>query len=202
MGASGAQVIPVHPTKPEILGTAAFPDVSSVPGAIDLAVILVRDPLPALAECKERDVGFAIVFSAGFGEVGTAEGRDAEARLAELAGGSMRVIGPNTNMNVLEPWPQGLPGRRLGIITQSGYQGRPITQGQVLGIGIEAWATIGNEADVEWADFVDYFTRTHRATTTVAGVGAIATYVEGFKSGRTMMLAADAAARAQCPSSA
>ena len=198
MGARGAQVIPVHPTKPEILGTAAFPDVSSVPGAIDLAVILVRDPLPALAECKEREVGFAIVFSAGFGEVGTAEGRDAEARLAELAGGSMRVIGPNTNMNVLEPWPQGLPGRRLGIITQSGYQGRPITQGQVLGIGIEAWATIGNEADVEWADFVDYFTQ---LTDDSGGrrVGAIATYVEGFKSGRTMMLAADAAARARVP---
>ena len=113
----------------------------------------------------------------------------------------MRVIGPNTNMNVLEPWPQGLPGRPLGIITQSGYQGRPITQGQVLGIGIEAWATIGNEADVEWADFVDYFTHLteNHDDDGARRVGAIATYVEGFKSGRTMMLAADAAARARVP---
>ena len=104
----------------------------------------------------------------------------------------MRVIGPNTNMNVLEPWHQGLPGRKLGIVTQSGYQGRPITQGQVLGIGIESWATIGNEADLEWADFVGYFSE-------LGGVGAIATYVEGFKDGRTLMLAADAAARARVP---
>jgi acyl-CoA synthetase (NDP forming) len=69
----------------------------------------------------------------------------------------MRIIGPNTNLNIFEPWPEGFPGKKLVIITQSGYQGRPITQGQVLGIGIESWATIGNEADLEWADFVGHY---------------------------------------------
>ena len=78
------------------------------------------------------------------------------------------------------------------IITQSGYQGRPITQGQVLGIGIESWATIGNEADLEWADFVGHYVD-------VENVGAIATYVEGFRDGRALMLAADKAARRRVP---
>ncbi len=113
-------------------------------------------------------------------------------RLHELSSGDMRVLGPNTNLNIFEPWAPGLPGRTLAIVTQSGYQGRPIAQGQVLGIAIEGWATIGNEVDLEWADFVGYFS-------TQPAVGAIATYVEGFRDGRTFMLAADQAARHGVP---
>jgi acyl-CoA synthetase (NDP forming) len=192
LGARGVDVVPVHPTKPDILGTAAYPSIAAVPGDVDVAVVLVRDALPAVDECRRKGVAFAVVFSAGFGEVGTAEGEDAEARLAELASGDMRVIGPNTNLNIFEPWPEGFPGKKLVIITQSGYQGRPITQGQVLGIGIESWATIGNEADLEWADFVGHYVD-------VRGVGAIATYVEGFRDGRAFMLAADKAAQRRVP---
>src|SRR5262245_35494972 len=192
LGARGADVVPVHPTKPEILGTKAYPSITDVPGDVDVAVVLVRDALPAVEECLKRGVAFTVVFSAGFAEVGTAEGDEAEARLEELAGGPMRLIGPNTNLNIFEPWPQGYPGRELVIGTQSGNQGRPIAQGQVLGIGIESWATIGNEADLEWSDFVSHYLD-------VDGVGAIATYVEGFRNGRALMLAADKAARRRVP---
>ena len=192
LGARGADVVPVHPTKPDILGTAAYRTISDVPGDVDVAVVLVRDALPAVEACLAKGVAFTVVFSAGFGEVGTAEGTAAEARLAELATGPMRIIGPNTNLNIFEPWPEGFPGKKLVIITQSGYQGRPITQGQVLGIGIESWATIGNEADLEWADFVGHYVD-------VDDVGAIATYVEGFRNGRSLMLAADKAARRRVP---
>lgn len=77
-------------------------------------------------------------------------------------------------------------------MTQSRFQGRPISQGQVYGIPIQSWATIGNEADLEWAAYVRYYT-------SLPDTGAIATYVEGFHSGRTMMPAADAAARERVP---
>ncbi len=192
LGARGADVVPVHPTKPDILGTKAYRTIADVPGDVDVAVVLVRDALPAVEECLAKGVAFTVVFSAGFGEVGTDEGTAAEARLAELASGPMRIIGPNTNLNIFEPWPEGFPGKKLVIITQSGYQGRPITQGQVLGIGIESWATIGNEADLEWADFVGHYVD-------VDNVGAIATYVEGFRNGRSLMLAADKAAQRRVP---
>lgn len=192
--ARGAEVIPVHPRKEEILGARAYPSLAAVPADVDVdvAVIIVRDPFPALEEAVARGVGFAIVFSAGFGELGTAEGDAAEARLRELASGAMRVIGPNTNLNIFEPWATDKPGRRLAIISQSGYQGRPITQGQVLGIGIHTWATLGNETDMEWGDFAAHLAAQPE-------VGAIATYVEGFRDGRTFQLAADAAARAGVP---
>ena len=115
--ARGADVVPVHPTKPDILGTPAYRTISDVPGDVDVAVVLVRDALPAVEECLAKGVAFTVVFSAGFGEVGTEEGAAAEARLAELARGPMRVIGPNTNLNIFEPWPEGFPGKKLVIIT-------------------------------------------------------------------------------------
>ncbi|WP_261574096.1 acetate--CoA ligase family protein [Frankia gtarii] len=192
LGAVGATVVPVHPKKTEILGTPAVAGLADLPGVPDVVIVLVREPLPAVEQAHAAGAGFTIVFSAGFAELGTAQGDAAEARLRELAGGDMRIIGPNTNLNIFEPWQQDLPGRRLAVITQSGYQGRPITQGQTLGIGIEMWATLGNETDLEWADVAAHLVGRPE-------VGAIATYIEGFKDGRTFMLAADAAARARVP---
>ena len=188
----GCEVIPVHPRKKEVLGTPAVASVLDIDGDVDVAVILVRDPLPALRECVQKGVRFVIVFSAGFSELGTDDGRRAEAAVSALAQGETRVIGPNTNLNIFEPWRPDLPGRRLAIVTQSGFQGRPISQGQVYGIPIYSWATLGNEADLEWADFVSHYVG-------VPEVGAVVTYVEGFKDGRTMMLAADIAARNDVP---
>ncbi len=192
LGALGADVIPVHPKKPEILGVKAYPSLADLPEDPDVVVVLVRDPLPTVEQAVARRAAFVIVFSAGFSELGTAEGDAAEERLRELASGETRIIGPNTNLNIFEPWQQGLPGRKLAIISQSGYQGRPITQGQVLGIGIEIWATLGNETDIEWADMAGYLAENRP-------VGAIATYVEGFQNGRSFLLAADACARAGIP---
>jgi acyl-CoA synthetase (NDP forming) len=179
----GCEVIPVHPTRTEVLGVPAVRSVLDVDGEVDIAVVLVRDPLPAVEECVRKGVGFVIVFSAGFAELETERGLADQDRLTELGRGGTRIIGPNTNLNFFEPWRRDLPGRRLGIVTQSGFQGRPISQGEVYGIGIQAWATLGNEADLEWADFVKFFAE-------LPDTGAIATYVEGFKSGQTMMAAA------------
>ena len=139
-----------------------------------------------------KGVAFVLVFSAGFAELETEAGRTAQDRLTELGRGRTRIIGPNTNLNFFESWRQDLPGKKLAIVTQSGFQGRPISQGQVYGIPIQSWATIGNEADLEWANYVRYYA-------SLPDTGAIATYVEGFRSGRTMMLAADAAARRGVP---
>ncbi|MFC5819012.1 acetate--CoA ligase family protein [Nonomuraea harbinensis] len=191
--ARGAHAVhPVHPVKPAIDGVPAYRNVLDVPGDVDVAIVLVRDPLPVLEDCLAKGVRFAYVFAAGFAELGTEEGHAAQRRLEEVARGPMRIIGPNTNLNLIEPWREGLPGRKLAVVTQSGNQGRPVVQGQELGIGVHAWATVGNEVDLEFADFAAHFART-------PGVGAIAAYVEGFVDGRTMRLAADEAVRAGVP---
>ncbi len=191
--ARGALAVhPVHPSKPAVDGVPAFRNVLDIPEDVDVAILLVRDPLPVLEDCVAKGVRFAFVFAAGFAELGTAEGDAAQRRLAEVARGPMRIIGPNTNLNFYEPWRDGLPGRRLVVLTQSGNQGRPIVQGQELGIGIHTWATLGNEADLEFADFAAHLAKS-------PDVGAIAAYIEGFADGRTMRLAADEAMKAGVP---
>ena len=192
LGARGATVVPVHPTKDSILGTPAYKSVLDIPFPLDLAIVLVREPIPVLEACIEKGVGMAVVFAAGFAEVGTEEGRAAEEQLRQLASGPVRVLGPNTNLNVFEPWRTDRPGRKMAIITQSGHQGRPISQGEAIGIPVQSWATIGNEADLEFADFAAHYA-------SLPDTGVIAAYVEGFRDGRTLMLAADAAARRRVP---
>ena len=54
------------------------------------------------------------------------------------------------------------------------------------------WAPTGNEVDLEFADFAAWFADQPE-------VGVIAAYIEGFKDGRTLMLAADHAARQGVP---
>src|SRR6478609_4882653 len=135
---------------------------------------------------------FAVIFGAGFAEAGSA-GAKLQHRLEKrLAGSSTHVLGPNTNLNAFETFRDDLEGPAIALITQSGHQGRPIVEAQELGVRISHWAPTGNESDLEVADFVRYFAD-------LPDTGAIAAYVEGFKDGRTLMLAADHAAKAGVP---
>jgi acyl-CoA synthetase (NDP forming) len=188
---AGATVHMVNPNRDSIDGLPCHPSIMDVPGDIDLAAILVGDAVDAFQAVLERHPRFAVIFAAGFAEVG-AEGEALQGRLEALIGtGDTRVLGPNTNLNAFETFAD-LPGPRIALITQSGHQGRPIFQAQDLGIAMSHWAPTGNEADLEVADFVTYFAGRPE-------VGVIAAYVEGFKDGATLMRAADAAARAGVP---
>jgi acyl-CoA synthetase (NDP forming) len=187
----GGRVIPVHPTATSVDGVAAVRQIVDIDGEVDLVVIMVADALAALQQCVPKRPKFAVVFTAGFAEVG---GRGAAlqeeiARVAREAG--IRVFGPNTNLNAFERF-KDIPGKKVALITQSGHQGRPIVQGEELGIGFSYWIPTGNEVDLEAADFIEYFAG-HEET------GVIAAYIEGFKSGERLRRAADRAARERKP---
>jgi acyl-CoA synthetase (NDP forming) len=191
-GKAGADVYLVNPNRDEIGGLKCYPTILDVPADVDLAAILVGDAVPALEQVIEKKAKFAVVFAAGFAEVG-AEGERLQARMEELVASSdIHLLGPNTNLNAFEVFRDDLPGKAIALITQSGHQGRPVFQGQELGIRLSHWAPTGNEADLEFADFCAYFAEQPE-------MGAIASYIEGFKDGRTLMLAADKAAEASVP---
>jgi acetate---CoA ligase (ADP-forming) len=102
-----------------------------------------------LPEVIDKGVKFAVVFAAGFSEVG-AEGETAQAELTALVAASgTRLLGPNTNLNAFELFFDDNPGAGVALITQSGHQGRPIFQTQELGLRLTHWAPVGNEADLE-----------------------------------------------------
>ncbi|MFD5636563.1 acetate--CoA ligase family protein [Streptomyces sp. NPDC127077] len=188
----GARLHPVHPTRRTVFGLPCLPSVAEVPEQVDLAVLLVADPLPVIRELTEAKVKFAVAFASGFAETG-AEGVAAQTRLAAAVHGSgLRLLGPNTNLNAFEHFRDDLDGPAVALITQSGHQGRPVFAMQQLGVRLSHWAPTGNEADLETADFISYFSERPE-------VGAIACYVEGLKDGRSFLLAADRAARRKVP---
>ncbi|MEU0008933.1 acetate--CoA ligase family protein [Streptomyces sp. NPDC006314] len=188
----GARVHPVHPGRPSVFGVPCVGSVADLPEQVDLAVLLVADPLPVIGELAETKVKFAVAFASGFAETGAA-GAEAQQRLADAVRRSgLRLLGPNTNLNAFERFREDLEGPAIALITQSGHQGRPVFALQELGIRLSHWAPTGNEADLETADFISYFAEQPE-------VGAIACYVEGLKDGRAFLLAADRAARRKVP---
>ncbi|MEV7526757.1 acetate--CoA ligase family protein [Streptomyces sp. NPDC091371] len=188
----GARIHPVHPTRPTVFGLPCHASVADLPEQVDLAVLLVGDPLPVIEELAETKVKFAVAFASGFAETGDA-GAAAQARLgAAVERSGLRLLGPNTNLNAFEEFRDDLDGPAIALITQSGHQGRPVYTLQELGIRLSHWAPTGNEADLETSDFISYFAEQPE-------VGAIACYVEGLKDGRSFLLAADRAARNGVP---
>ncbi|MFF8598810.1 acetate--CoA ligase family protein [Streptomyces sp. NPDC015232] len=191
-GRVGARVVPVHPTRTAVFGIPCVPSVAELDGSVDLAVLLVADPLPVIEELAATKVRFAVAFASGFAETGEAGARAQERLAAAVARSGLRLLGPNTNLNAFERFREDLEGPAVALITQSGHQGRPVFTLQELGVRLSHWAPTGNEADLETADFISYFA--HRPE-----VGAIACYVEGLKDGRSFLLAADRAARNRVP---
>src|ERR1700694_1615374 len=70
-GSAGAQVFPVNPNRDRVGGARCYPRLADVPGEVDLAVVLVGDPIPAIEAAIDKKAKFAVVFAAGFAETGS-----------------------------------------------------------------------------------------------------------------------------------
>jgi len=180
----------VNPKGGSIGDTPVYESVVDIPDPVGLAIINVgpRFCIDALHECGAKGIPYALIFTAGFSEVGP-EGAELEDRLAAVAREhGIRVFGPNTNTNAFERMPDvpGLRGGKIGLLTQSGHNGRPVVQGALFGVGFSRWVPTGNEVDLEAADFLEYFAYDDE-TAVVAG------YFEGFKDPATLRRALEAA---------
>jgi acyl-CoA synthetase (NDP forming) len=190
------QVYLVHPAGGEIDGVTIYPSVLDIPGQVTLAIVNVgAEHVPGVVdECGRKGIAYVLVFTAGFSETGP-EGAELEKQLAETARKhGVRIFGPNTNTNAFERMPEvpGLRGGKIGLVTQSGHQGRPVVQGSLFGVGFSRWVPTGNEVDLEASDFIEYFAGD-------PGTSVIAGYFEGFKDPAKLRGALDAAAVAGKP---
>ena len=100
-------IYPINPKADEIQSRQAYPSVGSVPGEIDLAVVMVpRDAvLAAVDDCIAKQVGGVVVITAGFreaGESGAGVERELVRRLRERG---VRMVGPNC-MGVINTAPE------------------------------------------------------------------------------------------------
>lgn len=187
----------VNPRPGEANGATIYPSVLEVPDGFDTAVIRVpaKHVEAVLADCGTRGIRDVVVFSAGFSEAGS-EGEELERSLAQCAqAAGIRLIGPNTTDNLFEVFPsrQGdAQATGISIITQSGATGRALIEGIAMGASINRWVTLGNEADLELANILDYFARDPLTR-------VIACYVEGFKSPEKLRFALEEANRTATP---
>ncbi len=205
-GGFQGRLYPVNPNADEIQGLEAYAAVGDIEGPVDYALIAVPAALaPAACEaCADKGVGAAVVFAAGFSEVG-ADGRRAQERLAALAARTgMRILGPNC-MGTLSAgarlagtftsalyhgWPG--PGA-VAIASQSGAFGSHLlVLARERGLGVSHFVSTGNECDVDLADCIAYLAG-DPATRVIIG------YMESCRDGERLVAALEDARRAGKP---
>ncbi|MDX6646925.1 MAG: hypothetical protein QOK40_2652 [Miltoncostaeaceae bacterium] len=169
----------------EVAGRHASPALAMLPEPVDLAVIAVpAEEVPAVArEAAACGVRAIVVLSSGFSETGPA-GAELEARLLHIARTTgMRVLGPNClgiAVNdagrpfdaTLAPGP--IPRGHLAFASQSGGLGiGALGFCASRGIGLSAFASLGNKADISSNDLLAWWERDESTR-------AILLYLEGF----------------------
>ncbi len=179
-------VYPINPKADEILGLKAYADVNQVPGAIDLAVIVIPYPVvpEALRTCGEKGIPSVIIISAGFREAGM-DGLQREQELLEISQEyGIRLIGPNclgvidtiTPMNA--SFSAGMPPEGpMDFMSQSGALGTAILDWAQAGrLGLSKFVSLGNKADVNEIDLL-------AAWADDPGSRVILSYIEGLPDG-------------------
>ncbi len=193
LGYEGA-VYPIHPTEQTVLGRKAYPDVRDLPETPDLALIILPTRIvgDVLDTCGKKGIRRAIVVSGGFAELGTREGRRLQSQLLETAGRHhIRLLGPNCIGAVN-------PHRRLnttffeytcrpgfiGVVSQSGsFVTQMFDHLARFGLGFSTGISVGNEADIDLVDGMQYLASC--PNTRVIGL-----YIEAIRRGRAFLEAA------------
>jgi acetyltransferase len=176
-------IYPVNPKADQILGRPAFKQISDISPAPDLAVVIIpaKAVVGAIDQCGKAGVKAAVVITGGFAEAGE-EGEALQKELASTARRyGIRVIGPNCqgvnnpHHNLCASWPLLTRKGRMAFISQSGTVGAALMDwASEEHLGVSAFVSLGNRADVDETDCIQYFN--HDPDTQV-----IALYVEGVK---------------------
>jgi len=189
-------IYPVNPAYPEIDGLPCYPSVLDVPDPVNLAIIFVPAPLVpgVLRQCAERGIKGAMIQSGGFAE-SSAEGRQLQDQIIEISRETgIRIWGPNC-MGLVDAvhdyvfsfvlpaiWEKGLTTGNVSLVVQSGM----LSAGFLIDImsngimGISKACSIGNKADVNECDILEYLIDD-------SDTGAIGLYLESIPDGRRFM---------------
>ena len=163
------EIFLINPKRDRIGERPCLPSVEDLPSGVDVAVLAIpyAGVLDSMRALVKRDIGAAVIFSAGFAEGGAA-GLAAQRELSQLARDNEVIIeGPNclglvnypgrVALTFVETPKQALKGRGVGIIAQSGAMAVVLsTVLQSRDIGISYSISTGNEAASTVEDYLDY----------------------------------------------
>jgi acyl-CoA synthetase (NDP forming) len=190
-GGYQGKVYPVNPKGGVFFGVHSYTSLEELPEPPDLALLAVggSQVAPLLQECVSKRVGAAIAIAAGYGETGQA-GAEAEREIAKIATeGGVTLMGPNcmglisneVGLHAIGFVKLHPPKGTLSLVSQSGNMGVTTTGiCQRRGIGIDKFASVGNEAQIGAVEVLDYL-RDDANTTCVM------MYIEGIDDGRRFL---------------
>ncbi|MPZ60927.1 MAG: hypothetical protein GEU93_06455 [Propionibacteriales bacterium] len=187
------KLYPINPNYDEIQGLKCYPTIEDVPEPVDVAIVAVaaNKAIDAIEGCGRNGVKYALMFTAGFAEVGP-EGRELQDRLVETARRSgVRIIGPNSvgysssssqiigsfGSTWLREGSLPLADGSISFVTHSGAFGAFIyAMAQDSDVSFRHFVNVGNEVDLEFTEVLEYIIEDPK----VKGVGG---YIEGIKDG-------------------
>ncbi|MHA3962884.1 MAG: acetate--CoA ligase family protein [Candidatus Thorarchaeota archaeon SMTZ1-45] len=184
-------VYPVNPRIKTIGNAKCYSSIGDIDTQVDLAMIALGPQfiLQALSECKEAGVRGAIIFSAGFKELGGI-GEQHQRKVKEMAdSGQIAVIGPNClgagnckiGLNAtFFPHPTPLKEGSVALVSQSGgVTGLMIYQAADSDLGVSKFASVGNRVNIDFHDMLRYLREDSETD-------AICLFVEGTEYAREM----------------
>lgn len=165
-GFSG-KIYPVNPNTSNIGNMWCYKDIAGIPEVPDLAVIAIPVPeaIDALALVGEKGIKNAVIFSAGFKEIGE-EGKKLEDKLIEIANKyEINVLGPNCLGFVNNLCPINVTfgevvssKGNLNFISQSGAIASSLFDWcKSNNVGFSQFVTLGNKAVIDENDVLEYF---------------------------------------------
>jgi acyl-CoA synthetase (NDP forming) len=189
-----------------VQGLTAYPTVAALPETPDVAIVIVpaSAALESVIALAERGCAAAILFTAGFAEIGP-EGALEQQKLVDAAHKhGMRLIGPNS-LGVINPcnhfygtfatscelaFPK---AGSVAIISQSGAYGAHLMAVSTANdIGLSAVILTGNEADLTVGDMLQMVVKD-------PATKVIMLYSEGIRESAGLLAGLDAARRARKP---
>ncbi len=176
-------VYPINPKADSILDLPCHANVKDLPESPDMAVLIIpaRFVPQAVQDCGEKGVKGAVIITGGFSEAGV-EGEALQQQTAEIARNfGVRLIGPNCqgvnnpHQPICASWPLLTYRGKVAVISQSGTVGAAMMDWfSEEKLGVSSFVSMGNRADVDETDLIDYFNLDDNTE-------VIAAYIEGIK---------------------
>ena len=194
-------IFPVNPKYDTLDGLKVYAYAKDLPATAELAVICTPpSTIPDLiAELGARGTKAAIVLTAGLSAPKDGQGESIKQRMLEAAQPTLlRILGPNCvgllvpeiGLNASFAHTGALPGK-IAFVSQSGALVTGVLDwAKSRGIGFSKFISIGDSADVDFGDVLDYLASD-------ADTHAVLLYVEDILHARKFMSAARAAARSK-----
>jgi acetate---CoA ligase (ADP-forming) len=200
------QISPVNPAGGEIEELHCYSKIAAIPDRIDCAMIVIPagGVVEMVRQCADAGVRSVIIGASGFAELGSEAGIQRQADITDIARASgLRILGPNTNgiFNATDRVSLGynavhgelIQAGEISIASHSGALFSGVFKNlKRMGIGLSKFVPVGNEADLDMLDFLEYFIEDD--ATKVIGL-----IVEGLPDGTRFRELAQRAQKAQKP---